>query len=319
MRKPFDSHCSAVSWNVLTDCLEGACATCKGHCIEGDYELEDYAEEALSLEEAAQREVLTCQMHIKSDCVVELPYASKLAFKEGPKSWACSVVAVDMVSSAVARLEISSSDSDAAPPVFMPGQYVHLSVPGTAETRSYSFANPPHASGTFVFYIKLLEDGVMSGYLRDRAATGDEIAMTGPFGHFYLRRPERPLLMVAGGTGLAPMLSMLDHMAQVGWMDQKVHLLCGANTADELFSRDALESYRAAGIDLSVEYAVVEPADGWDGSTGHVTSLLRSELIGDGADIYLCGPPPMIEAAEGWLAAQQIDEKLIHAEKFLPS
>lgn len=304
---------------ILTDCLEGACATCKGHCIEGDYELEDYAEEALSVEEAAEREVLTCQMHVKSDCVVEFPYASKLAFKEGPKSWSCSVVSVDMVSSSVARLEIRPSDAGTPPPAFLPGQYVHLSVPGSDETRSYSFANPPRDSGAFVFYIKLLDDGVMSGYLRERAAAGDEIAMTGPFGHFYLRRPERPLLMVAGGTGLAPMLSMLDHMVEAGWTEQKVHLLCGANTADELFSQDTLASYRDAGIDLSVEYAVVAPADGWDGAVGHVTALLRPELIGAGADIYLCGPPPMIEAAEGWLAAQNVDEKLIHAEKFLPS
>ena len=304
---------------ILTDCLEGACATCKGQCVEGEYALDDYAEEALSASEYAERTVLTCQMHVKSDCVVEFPYDSKLAFKEGPKSWACSVIAVDMVSSTVARLEIGPTDAEAAPPAFLPGQYVHLSVPGAEETRSYSFANPPHETGCFVFYIKLLEDGVMSRYLRERAKPGDEITMTGPFGHFYLRRPEAPVLMVAGGTGLAPMLSMLDHMVAAGWTDQGVHLLCGANTADELFSLDRLAAYAKDGIELTVEYAAVEPSDGWAGATGHVTSLLRDGLIGDGAEIYLCGPPPMIEAAESWLSGRNVDEKRIHAEKFLPS
>jgi anthranilate 1,2-dioxygenase reductase subunit len=304
---------------ILTDCLEGACATCKGQCIEGEYRLDDYSEEALSAEELAQRTVLTCQMHVKSDCVIEFPYDSKEAFKEGPKSWSCSVDVIDMVSSTVARLEISPNDAEAAPPSFLPGQYVHLSVPGTEETRSYSFANPPHETGCFVFYIKLLEDGVMSRYLRDQAKIGDEITMTGPFGHFYLRRPENPVLMVAGGTGLAPMLSMLDHMVEAGWTGRQVHLLCGANEADELFSLDRLNAYAEDGIELVVEYAVVEAKGGWRGTTGHVTSLLREELIGDGAEIYLCGPPPMIEAAESWLAGQNVDEKRIHAEKFLPS
>ena len=305
---------------ILTDCLEGACATCKGQCIEGDYELEDYAEEALSADQFVQREVLTCQMHVKSDCIVELPYESKLALKAEPQSWPCFVEAVDMVSSTVARLQITpSADAEAASPAFLPGQYVHLSIPGTEETRSYSFANRPHETGGYVFYIKLLEDGVMSRYLRDRAAPGDAITMTGPFGRFYLRRPTHPILMVAGGTGLAPMLSMLDHMAEVGWTAQSVHLLCGANTADELFCLDKLGAYRSAGIDLSVEVAVVDPVDGWGGAAGHVTSLLRDDVIGDEADIYLCGPPPMIEAAESWLSGHNVDEKRIHAEKFLPS
>jgi NAD(P)H-flavin reductase/ferredoxin len=304
---------------ILTDCLEGACATCRGRCIEGEYELDEYAEEALSDEEFAQREVLTCQMHVKSDCIVEFPYASKEAFREGPKSWTCVVVAVEMVSSTVARLEISLKAGEEGRPAFLPGQYVHLSVPGTDEVRSYSFANPPSETGNFEFFIKLLDDGVMSGWLRETAKPGEEIAMTGPFGHFYLRRPDTPVVMVAGGTGLAPMLSMLDHMVAQGWTGQKVHLLCGANAVEELFSDDKIKAYSGQGIDLSIEYAVVEGSDGWRGAVGHVTDLLNDNHLASESEIYLCGPPPMIEAAESWLAAQGVDGKRVHAEKFLPS
>jgi anthranilate 1,2-dioxygenase reductase subunit len=304
---------------ILTDCLEGACATCKAHCVEGEYVLSDYSVEALPEEESAARRVLTCQMKARSDCVIEFAYESREAFREGPQTRDCRVEAVEMVSATVARLDLAPVDAEAPPISFLPGQYVHLSVPGTAEVRSYSFANPPHETGSSIFYIKLLEDGVMSDYVRDRAKPGDAMAMTGPFGRFYLRRPVRPVLMVAGGTGLAPMLSMLDHMAAVGWTGQPGRLLCGANTPGELFATDQLAGYAAKGIDLTTQFAVVEPDDGWSGATGHVTELLRPELIEGGADVYLCGPPPMIEAAESWLVAEGVDEKAIHAEKFLPS
>jgi NAD(P)H-flavin reductase len=304
---------------LMTDCLEGACATCKAVCVSGTYDLDDYAEEALSADEAGNRQVLTCQMHACSDCVIEFPYEARVALKSEPQSWACRVTGIESVSSTVVRLDIAATDGNAEPLSFMPGQYVHLTVPGTHEKRSYSFANQPDNTDIFSFYIKILEQGVMSAYARDRAREGDEITVTGPFGRFYLRGPERPVLMVAGGTGLAPMLSMLDHMIATGATAQPVHLLCGANRPDELFARDQLAGYRDKGLDLTTEFAVVESGDGWDGAVGHVTQLLRYALIDPAPDIYLCGPPPMIEAGQGWLADRGVDGKLVHVEKFLPS
>lgn len=303
---------------ILTECLEGTCATCKGLCVEGEYWLDDYVKGALSDEEAARREVLTCQMRVTSDCVIEFAYDSHLAMNSEPEARAARVVAVEQVSSTVVRLDVAGADGADAPD-FMPGQYVNLSVPGTSERRSYSFANAPGAEGPSRFYIKVLDHGVMSEYVSHRAQPGDEIEMTGPFGRFYLRQPTRPLLMIAGGTGLAPMLSMLDHMAATGMTGQKVHLLCGANHPDELFMLDQIMSYGDKGIELTAEFAVVEPNDSWQGAVDHVTGLLRDELIAGTPDIYLCGPPPMIEAGESWLAAQGVERTLIHAEKFVPS
>lgn len=304
---------------LMTDCLEGACATCKAVCVEGEYELDDFAEEALSQEEYDQREVLTCQMHVRSDCIIEFPYEAGIALRSEPQSWACKVAAVEKVSSTVVRLDISVEDTEQALPAFMPGQYVHLSIPGTHEQRSYSFANAPHVIGRYSFYIKVLEQGVMSAYVGGRAQIGDEVTMTGPFGRFYLRGPDRPILMVAGGTGLAPMLSMFDHMLETGATSQPIHLLCGANDPAELFCLDQLAGYGDKGLNLTTELAVVDAEDNWDGTIGHVTQMLRPELIANEVDVYLCGPPPMIEAGQAWLKDQGMDDKLVHAEKFLPS
>lgn len=304
---------------LMTDCLEGACATCKGICTTGEYHLDEYTDEALTHEEYARREVLTCQMHVTSDCVIEFDYESKVALKSAPEARPAHVSSVEMISSTVARL-VLVPDAGAAPMSFLPGQYVHLSVPGTGEHRSYSFANPPTVSGQFIFYIKLLERGAMSDYLRDRAAPGDEMTVTGPFGRFYARPADCPILMVAGGTGLAPMLSMLDAMVESGQTDNPVHLLYGANADEELFSLDALEGYADKGIALTTELCVVTPSAGWAGRSGHVTDLLRPELLAGGAcRVYLCGPPPMIDAAEAWLRENGMEDARVHAEKFVAS
>lgn len=304
---------------ILTDCLEGACATCKGVCTSGTYELAEYTDEALTQEEFNKREVLTCQMHVKSDCVIEFPYESRVALKSKPDSRTARVAGVEMISSTVAKLVIEP-DADAPPISFIPGQYVHLSVPGTSEHRSYSFANAAFETGKYTFYIKVLEQGAMSDYLSQRAQPGDVMTVTGPFGRFYLRPVDRPIVMVAGGTGLAPMLSMLDTLVANDETDYPVRLLYGANAADELFSFDQLEGYARQGLDITTELCVVDPADGWEGASGHVTELLRDDIMNGGdCEVYLCGPPPMIDAAEAWLAKTGHKSALIHAEKFVPS
>ena len=304
---------------ILTDCLEGACATCKGKCTSGTYTLDEFTEEALTMEEYEQGEVLTCQMRLKSDCVIEVPYDSRIALKSEPQMQKTEVVGITMISSTVAELVLAPV-SGATAIEFLPGQYVHLSVPGTDYHRSYSFANPSFKNEQYIFYVKLLDDGIMSEYLAQRAKVGDGIDLTGPFGRFYLRPVERPIVMVAGGTGLAPMLSMLDTITAARNCDYPIRVLYGVNDPDELFAVAQLEGYIKSGINLTVEYCTVAGKPEWKGTTGHVTSLLRPEILNDGdSEVYLCGPPPMIEAAETWLTTQGVDTALIHAEKFVPS
>ena len=305
---------------IETDCLEGACATCKGICTAGEYRLDEYSEEALSPEEAARREVLTCQMHVLSDCVIEYPYESDIAMKAPPLTRPGRLAEIETVADHVVRLVVAPDDTEAGPLSFMAGQYVRLGIPGTGLQRPYSFANPPRITDRLEFFIKVLETGVMSEYVTGRARIGDPMPVTGPFGRFYLRAPSRPILMIAGGTGLAPMLSMLDHMIDAGQTDQPVHLLYGANTPAELFATAALEACAGRGLALTTELCAVEPDAAWTGPVGHVTALLRPGLIRSSAcDAYLCGPPAMIDAGSEWLRAAGLDPACIHSEKFLPA
>lgn len=196
--------------NLPMDCSDGVCGTCKCRCETGAYDLgDDYIKDALSADEAQERQVLTCQMVPQSDCVIAVPVPSS-ACKTGTTQFVATLAGITR--HADAALQVSFELDQA--PVFLPGQYVNIGVPDSGQTRAYSFSSRPgdtHAS----FLIKHVPGGLMSGWL-ERAQPGDSVAMTGPLGSFYLREVQRPLLLLAGGTGLAPFLSMLEVLALRG-------------------------------------------------------------------------------------------------------
>ena len=296
---------------VQVNCLEGTCATCKAECTAGHYTLIDPSSMALSQTEEDAGYVLTCQMRALSDCEIQFPYPSA-PIRTRP----AVVTAVERVAAAVVRLEVEA-DGDLT---FRPGQYVNIAVPDTGESRSYSIATPPSAWPRAVFYVRLLDGGVMSGYLADSTAPGDRVTLTGPLGGFYHRPSDAPMLMVSGGTGLAPMLSILEHMREGAGPAQRVRLIHGENREEELFALEALESYRANGLDLDTVIAVTEPSADWRGAAGLVTDcLLPGHVEGGAVDAYLCGPPAMIDAARQKLLQFGVARDRIYSERFLPT
>ncbi|MGM0784430.1 MAG: benzoate 1,2-dioxygenase electron transfer component BenC [Pseudomonadota bacterium] len=306
--------------NLPMDCSDGVCGTCKGHCEQGAFDMGDeYLEEALSDEEAAEGQVLTCQMVPSSDCVIQVPVASTLCKTQ-----------VGKVEGRVAAVEPLSEDSielaidldDGAELAFLPGQYIHIEVPGTGEHRSYSFSSlPGEARATFL--IRNIPDGVMSTYLTERCAPGDSLKLTGPLGSFYLREIARPVLMLAGGTGLAPFLSMLEQLARKReegqGCDQPVHLIYGVNKDDHLVKTDALDAFAERLPGFSYATVVVDEASDHP-RKGYVTHHMDAEVLHDGdVDVYLCGPPPMVDAVLEHFDAEGIAPQSFHYEKFTPN
>ena len=183
--------------NLPMDCSDGVCGTCKCRAESGAYDLgEDFIEDALTEDEAAEGLVLTCQMVPSSDCVLSVP-AAAASCKTGQQSFAATVARIEPHHDAAVVLELAVDDASA----FLPGQYVNIDVPGSGDHRSYSFSTAP-AEGRVGFVIKTIPGGLMSGWLT-RARPGDRLELTGPMGSFYLRDGEGPLLFLAGGTGLA--------------------------------------------------------------------------------------------------------------------
>ena len=301
-----------VGINIPLDCRDGACGTCKCHVQSGSYEGGSYIEDALTDDEAAAGFALACQMKPSSDLVVDIAASSAMC-KTRPRTHQGTLHDVQRLSPS----SIAFSVAGLADLAFLPGQYVNVRVPGTDLTRSYSFSSTPGVS-LVSFLVRDIPQGAMSGFLRERATPGDAIEVTGPSGGFYLRDVRRPLLFLAGGTGLAPFLSMLGRLAQTG-CTQPVHLVYGVTNDADLVAVDALEAAASMLAGFSFACCVASP-DSAHPLKGYVTQHIAPEhLHGGDVDIYLCGPPPMVDAVRGWLAEQGVKPAQFYHEKFAPS
>ena len=230
---------------LLTDCREGGCGTCKAVIHSGQYSLDDYSQEALPDEELAQGRILTCRLRPESPCVVEFDYPMS-AIRRGAAPAARPAAIVDITRRAADVMELTLESQDAKPFNFLPGQYANLQIPDTHIVRSYSFVNEP-GSNRAIFLIRLLRDGAMSELAARPASAGDAGA-----DHRTVRTllscaiRKRPLIFVAGGTGVGPMISMLDSLKTAGTMPPGVNLVFGVNASAGLFHRDRLEGLMAA-------------------------------------------------------------------------
>lgn len=299
--------------NLPMDCSDGVCGTCKCRAESGTYDMgDDYLEEALTADEAQQGLVLTCQMIPRSDCVVAVPVPST-ACKTGTAKFSATVVAVTGMNDAAYELVL---DAPANAPAFLPGQYVNVGVPDSGLHRSYSFSSATGAS-RMTFLIKQVPGGLMSGWLSS-ADVGASLEMTGPLGSFYLRPVTRPLLLLAGGTGLAPFLSMLETLTQQGCA-QPLHLIYGVTRDQDLVLVDRLEDYvhRIPGFTFTT---CVADAASTHPRRGYVTEYMPAQVLHAGnVDVYLCGPPPMVDAVQRHFKAAGIAPASFHYEKFTPN
>lgn len=300
--------------NIPLDCRDGACGTCKCFAESGRFTLGDYIDDALTEDEASEGFVLTCQMRVTSDCVIRVPTSSEVC-RTLQVSYEARIGEVRQLSPSTISLSIQSEALNKL--AFLPGQYVNLQVPGSTETRAYSFSSLIRG-GKVSFLIRNVPGGLMSSYLTGRAKPGESMTLTGPLGSFYLRDIKRPLLMLAGGTGLAPFTAMLEKIAEQG-SAHSIHLIYGVTHDVDLVDIDKLEALAARIPNFT--YAVcVASAESTQPKKGYVTQHIVPAHLHDGnVDIYLCGPPPMVEAVNRFIHEKDIQPASFHYEKFAAS
>ena len=239
--------------NIPLDCRDGACGTCKCRVACGAFDFGDYIEDALSEDETAEGFALACQARPTSDLVVEIAASSAMC-KTKPQSFNATIGSVERLSPTTLAFTLEG----AGPVAFLPGQYANLALPGSGEHRSYSFSTAP-GDETLGFLIRDIPQGRMSAFLR-AAVPGTPVAFTGPSGSFYLRDVTRPLLFLAGGTGLAPFLSMLRQLAARGANGQPVHLVYGVTRDDDLVEVEALQALTPQVAGFTFTTVVADPA-----------------------------------------------------------
>jgi benzoate/toluate 1,2-dioxygenase reductase subunit len=303
--------------NIPLDCRDGACGTCKCHCESGIYEMDGYIEDALSDQEAEQQYVLTCRMIPESDCVVTVPASSEVCVRSQQADVHAKLTDINRLSDSTLSFTVAGDQVRAMH--FLPGQYVNVQVPGTDQSRAYSFSSMvKQADESVSFLIRVVPEGLMSTYMAEKASVGDSITLRGPFGSFYLRDIKRPVLMLAGGTGLAPFLAMLEKIQQDG-SEYPIHLIYGVTHDTDLVEMDKLEAFAEAIDNFSFSACVASEESSWP-QKGYVTNHMQPGHLHDGdVDIYLCGPPPMVEAVNSYMQEKGIQPASFHYEKFAAS
>jgi len=306
---------------LMHGCKEGQCAACKSFVLDGeDIELDRYSTFALPDFEKEEGFTLLCRAHPYEDLTIELLQYDEEMIRNGlPIQEAeAEVVSNDPVTHDMRHLVLRLAGP--AELKFFPGQYVDITVPGTDETRSFSMANITSRDGGLLeFVIKVYPDGLFSHFLDTRLAVGDQLHLSGPFGVFTLREsPDSELIFVGGGAGMAPILSLLRSMAERG-IDRKATYYYGARQRRDLCFEKELRELEETLPNFRYIPALSEaaPGDDWDGETGLITDVVK-RLAGDlaGAHAYVCGPPPMVEAAQVMLAVAGVEEKRIYFDKF---
>ena len=298
--------------NIPLDCRDGACGACKCFAEAGQYDLgEDYIDDALSQAEAEQGYVLTCQMRAESDCVVRVPASSDVC-KTQQASYEAAISAVRQLSDSTIALSIKGESLSKL--AFLPGQYVNLKVPGSEQSRAYSFSTL-QKDGEVSFLIRNVPGGLMSSFLTGLAKAGDSMTLAGPLGSFYLREIKRPLLLLAGGTGLAPFTAMLEKIAEQG-SAHPLHLIYGVTNDFDLVEMDRLEALAARIPNFTYSACVASPDSSYP-LKGYVTQHIAPKHLNDGdVDVYLCGPPPMVEAVSSYIREQGLQPANFYYEKF---
>ncbi|SMD11383.1 MULTISPECIES: benzoate 1,2-dioxygenase electron transfer component BenC [Pseudomonas] len=298
--------------NIPLDCRDGACGTCKCKAESGRYDLGDnFIEDALNEDEIAKGYVLTCQMRAESDCVIRIPASSQLC-KTEQASFEAAISDVRQLSASTIALSIKGEALSRL--AFLPGQYVNLKVPGSEQSRAYSFSSL-QKDGEVSFLIRNVPGGLMSSFLTNLAKAGDSMSLAGPLGSFYLRPIQRPLLLLAGGTGLAPFTAMLEKIAEQG-SEHPLHLIYGVTNDFDLVELDRLQDFAARIPNFTFSACVANP-DSQYPQKGYVTQHIEPRHLNDGdVDLYLCGPPPMVEAVSQYVREQGITPANFYYEKF---
>jgi propane monooxygenase reductase subunit len=304
---------------LMHGCKEGQCAACKSFVLDGEVDLDRYSTFALPDYELEEGWTLLCRAHAVSDLEVELINYDEEILRSGVelRTVRTRVEAIEPLTRDIRRLELRVLEGEGEMS-FRCGQYVDIHIPGTDEYRSFSMANVPSDDGRLEFMIKLYPGGHFSSLLSDGTLkAGDELEVTGPYGVFTLRDTDRPLVFIGGGAGMAPILALLRSMADRGITRPAVYYY-GAREEQDLFHLEELAELQAMLPSFRFVPALSDAE--WEGETGLITEVvdrLEQELAE--VDAYLCGPPPMVDAAQELLLSRGVDEAHIHFDKFTTS
>ena len=291
-------------------CRVGGCAACKCQLVAGQVRELTETGYLLSDEELDQGYILACQSVPKNDIRVSV-YLSQQQARRTVKG---RIIGQEKLTHDITRLVVQLEQS--LP--YKAGQFAELCLDSLPEIqRSYSFASAVQADAKVSFFVRHVPGGLFSSIVQQHDLLGQGIAVQGPLGDFYLRPADAPLLLIAGGSGLAPIIALLQDALAHG-AQRPVSLLFGAREERDLYALDSISAIAAQWRAPFRFVPVLSNASAdatWSGARGLVTSQLPA-LLEPGAHAYLCGPPAMIDSAVALLRDHGVPCEQIYADRF---
>ncbi len=299
-------------------CGHGTCGTCKVQVLEGDADVGDASPFALMDMERDEGKLLACCARPECDLVIEADIDVDPDFLGYPiEDFQATVASIEDLSPTIKGIRFELDH----PIQFQAGQYINLHLPGVDGARAFSIANKPSENGIVELHVRRVPEGAGTGYIHEQLREGDTLPMSGPYGQFFVRKsaPE-DLIFIAGGSGLSSPQSMVLDLLEQGDV-RKITLLQGARNLSELYNRELFEQLAEEHQNFSYVPALDAPLeeDHWQGFSGYVHEAAISHFGGQfaGHKAYLCGPPPMIDAAITALMQGRLFERDIYMERFL--
>lgn len=296
-------------------CNQGTCGTCKVKVLCGSVDQPTPSETVLSADEQTAGYVLACQSTPRSDAQIEVP----LDAGSGPQHALRDLIGVVREIREVADETMSVHVELDAPLDFSAGQYIEFRVPGTDDVRQYSMANPPSRPDRLEFHIRRVSGGrATDGWIFDSLRHGHPIEMRGPWGDFvHDRDVDAPMILLAGGTGLAPLKSIALEALSVD-PDREIHLYHGVRYRRDLYDVEFWEAL--AQNHSGVSYVPCLSREDGPGRRGYVGDALVADFDSlRGHVAYLCGPPAMVDAGVKACKRRRMPGRNVHREKYTPA
>lgn len=296
---------------ISYSCTAGRCGTCRCKVVAGEVHETGRDSKLTHPDDAGY--VLACMCVVTGNCVIEVPEPDEVVTHPA-RIVKATVLDIEPMTHDIRRLRLKPSK----PLAFSPGQYATLQF-GPELVRPYSMANIAGCD-ELEFHVRLVPGGRVTGYIDKQLAIGDAVRVSGPLGTAYLRRTHAgPMLLVAGGTGLAPVLSIVRAALDAG-MTQDIHLYFGVRTPNDIYGLQWIEPLQRCHANLHVHVVVSTGNDGTQWRSGLVTEAFDSDWPSlAGWRAYLCGAPPMVEAASMLARKKGVLPEHVYADAFYAS
>jgi len=296
-------------------CRNGACGKCSGEVLSGETKYDTESLRGMAKKEYEAGKTLFCQARAVSDLEIKVREIVKSADIE-IKTLPCRVDKKVLLTHDVMKLQLKLPETERLQ--FMAGQYIEFLLKD-GKRRAFSIANAPHDDAYIELHIRHVPDGQFGDFVFDGLKEKTLMRIEGPLGSYFLREDsQRPIILVGGGTGFAPLKGMLEHAFHIK-LDRAIHLFCGVRAKRDLYMDEMVKQWLKQHPNLKYTAVLSDPQeeDNWQGEIGFVhESVVRHYPDLSGYDVYLSGPPPMVKAGMELFYERGLPETQIYSDSF---